>query len=368
MAKAAWTAVLVGTLVACGGGGGGGSGGGDEGPTGPLAGAWHYVALDRRVAGDAVRSETGQCVFDDGLLDIGTSYAVQEGGAIGPQARQDGTYALAGGRDLTVTFAGRTLEGVASADEKLASAVSLTLGEDPGTMIFVRRDTTPAQADLTGAWVMFAWGRNPAVGGKAIASVAGVNIGAAGAVTLSNYHYNLDGAIDPNPTVFVAEVLEVAPGGWLERRSQTQTEPYMRGGISVDHDIILLGRTGGSFLHAQIVILIRVDADATDALLDGTYGGAGFESAPTDAYTSYGGTIEMNGLGSGSWLDAVNLDGAVASATLPTVYTVHASGRVTFTFPTPVDAWGAVGEGGRFAVWSGFSTPGALPTINFLIR
>ena len=77
-------------------------------------------------------------------------------------------------------FAGRTLEGVASADEKLASAVSLTLNEDPGTMLFVRRDTAPAQADLAGAWVMFAWGRNPAVGAKAIASVAGVTIDAAG--------------------------------------------------------------------------------------------------------------------------------------------------------------------------------------------
>jgi hypothetical protein len=328
------------------------------------------TAVSVGVNDDAVRSETGQVVFEGAsTVNFGTSYAVEEDVANGPFSRASASYTLTGGRDLTITEpGGRILSGVASADEILAGVSSLTQGQDPATMLLVRRDTSPAQTDLAGSWVAFHWGRTNAPGGFAGSGTYDVTIDASGALETSNAHSNLDGDIDPGMSVSIDEELVVSSGGWLLRRRDASSLVTQRGGISADHDVILLARTDGTWKLALIVVLVRVDAAPTDATLDAAYGVAGFESMGTGTYLSLGGTIDTDGLGSGGWAVAVNSDGTAGLGSVVMVYTVHPSGRATFTFPGPVDSWGAVGPSGRFAIFSGYSTPGANPTFNFPIR
>jgi len=359
---------VLGSVVACGGGDGGGGGVGPR-PEGPFLGSYHYVLLDRDGIAGTVRSETGQVQANGlGTLEFGSAYAAEGGAVMGPFTPSDLLYAVTGGRDLVLTESGgRTMDGVVAADGLLASAAALVAGDDPGTMILMRRATAPAQADLAGNWHVFAWGRSAGLGQNAHAAEAHVAIDAVGAYSVSGYHYNVDGVLDPNPTISRPEVLLVEPGGWLVQRRDAAAPILQRGGISEGRDLILLGVTGGS-AFAGVTILIRAGQASSTSAFSGDYRVSGFESMVTDKYASTGGPLSTGAVGTASWLATYNADSSTATNTINLAFTVNADGTADFNLQAVVDTRGALGPGGRYAAWSGYFTTGGLPTLQFLIR
>lgn len=354
-------------IVACGGGGGGG----DAGPTpeGPFLGSYHYVRLDRDRGADTVRSETGRVSSDGlGVLTFGSGYAAEEGTATGPFTAGDLAYVVAGAQDLAVVEpGGRSFEGRVASDGRLACAAVRLSGDDPGMFLFVRHDASPTQSDLEGNWYLLDWGRHSNPSFRAVAGEGHIAIDAAGSTVASAYHYNRDGAIDPVPSPLLAEQLLVDAEGWVIRRPDAGSPIYQRGAISTDHDLIVLGMTGGT-AQAGVTILVRGHQASGDTDLDGSYRAAGFESAAGGGYGSTGGSVSLLGNGGGSWNLTACMEGVTANRMVDVDYTVIGDGSVGFSLAGSADTQGAVGRNGQYVVHTGYFTATEVPSFSFWIR
>jgi hypothetical protein len=359
----AWAFSLAVALTACGGGGGGGGGGVRE---------YHVLSLHRDVSGDTVVSRSLRYTDVGGpALGSGEGYASDVAGLA---SQPDLPFAVDGSRTLTTTPAGSAaLLGRMSEDGVFGAASTDGAGGAPELLLVVRRDPAPTPAALVGEWFQLTWIRRPGAGGsdsycefvEAQISLASVLI------ETDEPTYNDDGVVNGGPpSLSFPRSVSILPGGWVEVDSGAVGVP-LRGGLSTDGHVLLLGAAGSGLVgipgDAVIQVLVRrgLAIDTSDVVGAPRLAGLAASGA---GFASLAGTGTLPGPTGGSISLVGNVDGTVlAPASRPLDATVLVSGKSSLTLGGLL-LLGAAGPSGGFLATIGGLSDGNGPGMYVFVR
>jgi hypothetical protein len=158
------------------------------------------------------------------------------------------------------------------------------------------------------------------------------------------------------------------PSGWLTA-SFAPAPSHLRGAVSADRNLILLGGQLAGAKHASITVLVRKGQAASTAALAGDYFESNFESSFLGFLDGWG-TMNLDGAGGGTWSYSLNLEGTPFGPNPINVnYGVLVDGTWGLIDTASSVAWnGIVGGGGRYAFLTGGFTPNASPSFVALVR
>jgi len=336
-----------------------------------LQGAYHYVSVTTTMQTIFVRSEVGTCQADGaGNLTFEGAYSAEEGTLAGPFTPPPGTYTVGGMRDLTVlSGSGALLRGRVAADGSVAESTAREAGDAPAMLILVRSAGVVTAADLAGTWHLVHWFRSPNPSYTAFSGVGKLTIDPAGHVTITQYSYNRDEVIDPAPpTPAPMMVVPNADGGVLWQHAVTSAE-LLRGGLSPDRNVMLLGMTESGYAGIQMLIRADLDVDESDLLGDHDGGGVGLVLDPPPGMACFWGPFDANGSGGARLGFDTNTHGElIENPTSPVGYSVDPDGGFHLWIAGPADLRGAALPGGRCAMVGGPMWSGAMPMFQLLVR
>jgi hypothetical protein len=350
-------------LSACGGGGGGGDG---ANPNALLQGTYRYLWVQCDVSGDAVSSEIG--TFDavgDGVVTFRGSYLAREGTA-SSGVRPAGTYSVAADRSMALTdHLGTPLVGRVNASGRFAALATRTAGSDPALVALCLQEPTPTLGLLAGEWTLVHFARTSATLGDTTAGYSRVTVDADGRIHQSDWTYNRDGEINPVPVAFIATRFALDGPGGVRMETDPVGAVIMRGGLSADHDLVLLG---GVVSQANAWALVRQHAAGGNADLSGTYTLSGFDN-PGTPYQSIWGEGTFDGVGAGTFTVNGNREGAlVGPFAFTQVYGVSVASMVS-TILTPANQFvGGLSFDHTYLVLGGGFAPGSGPAVHVLVR
>ena len=333
-----------------------------------LAGDYQYVSLRVTPYTPYLRSETGACEADGGgRLTFADAYEAEEGLVTGPYTPSPRVYSVATDRTLAVTDKVRsTLRGRLSGDGSFAALSARTDGDSPTLMFLLRRDAEPTAAELAGTWHLVRIHRSPNPAFFGYGAVGKITVDGGGGISFTEYTFNRDGDIDPTSILQVPLELVPASDGTVHWRHAVTTDLRMRGGLSEDGDMVLLGPTEAWVGYAGVQILIRESQGAALADVQGTWGSAGYTMLTS---VMMWGPWQLDGAGGGAYDPSVNTHMSVTNEPAFDLlgYSVGTDGGTDVTLPFGV-LRGAVDPARRCLVLGGTLTAGGPVWFQVLVR
>jgi len=263
--------------------------------------------------------------------------------------------------------AGTTLRGRVADDGSVAALTTRQAGTNPRWVVYMRRDTTPSLAALAGTWRFMEWSR-ASLGTHVSRSAVGVaTADASGGFHISTTTVNYDGDVDPVIVFPTTQQAAIEPDGSLAFHQPPAGAVYLRGSVSADGSLILLGGEFSNHELARVRVMVRETAGASQAALDGSYGMYGWYGFVLAGIGALWGAESLDGMGGGVWRNSTHTGPDVLdAAALALSYTVASDGTSFLGLDDGTTFMGALGGGGKWAFYGGATSPGS-PTILFVL-
>lgn len=344
-------------LQGCGGGGGGNDD--PQADASLLAGNYYICIFGARDGMPDFGSAVWGATTLDGMGALTGMTGLNSGGGVTGPLALNATYTVAADRQTTFLFSGTSgYAGWTDAAGSIATAGSVTAGEQPGFLTLFKLGSGFADADLQGDWFML----------FSSVSVPGAAESYWGSITLDAlaeggyaFTQNSDGTLFSAGT---GVAIDVAADGQADLTIGAVT---MQGAVHASKNLVVLTGSTTSTLAPYIAVLIRKTSGASAATLSGAYQLVGIER-DGGGFASIAGSAVADGMGSLTATFTKNTEGVLSNAGPDVVsYNAAADGALTVD-PMGDPLEGGFSSGGEFAAFAGPTSAMTNPRMYLLMR